>query len=203
MNNNCSLYVKSVKGQSQETLAYLEQHSICEFFSSSLLLPLLSSFSASLEHTCNMQRESALTQISPQRSKLASSMGIPTRWRHLPALDNDHGVSSVHWHGRMSPTLSPIFPTGWIFHFDEMLLFLKRGRGGGERERVCVYVYVPYGSRRCIIGRAGAWCMAGGVVGFGMVWYGMAVMGYAEEKGEGGELHTKALGRRNVMGWTG
>jgi hypothetical protein len=87
VNGNCNLYVDGQQstGASLETLAWLEQHSICKWFL--LLCPVM-------EILESVQRVKGKKLTTDYRPKLDCGMGIPARRMRIPIVDDDYGISS-------------------------------------------------------------------------------------------------------------
>ena len=85
VNGNCNLYVTGAasQGPSQATLAYLEQHSICEY-------PC--KFGYLRAGGRNREMEANVLTCRPE---LDSRVGIPVGGMRLPALDDDHGIPGL------------------------------------------------------------------------------------------------------------
>lgn len=81
VNGNCNLYVTgaSSSGPNINTLAYLEQHSICEYTSCQ----------------AGMIEKAERRLMLDHRPELDSGMGIPIGGMCIPPLDDDHGIPGV------------------------------------------------------------------------------------------------------------
>jgi hypothetical protein len=85
VNGNCNLYVTEAasQGPNINTLAYLEQHSICEY---------LCEFGCVRMGEGNREMEANMLTCRPE---LDSRVGISAGGMRLPVLDDDYGISSL------------------------------------------------------------------------------------------------------------
>jgi hypothetical protein len=89
VNANCQLFIntKSSTGANTDTLAWLEQHSIC-----TSIFPLFCYWIDLCGIQCTAKQ---LLTCPPIRPELDSSMGFRARRSRVPLVDDDHGIPSL------------------------------------------------------------------------------------------------------------